>query len=595
MGKKEQTVKNQSRKDNWKDYVFVGLLCLFGLGVVLIFFKLYFISNDDFTLRSIMSGAYTGTPDAHLIYVMYPLGLFFKGLYLILPQVPHYELFTLLTYFVCLYFETYLVLFLFRNKLPKNVFKNKKLQLYIPYLGTATAFFYFYFLTLKFIVESQYTVLAGILMSVAVFYAILLGDCDEIIYRNFRLIVIVVFTMLSLWLRKEVCMMCLPLLLVALLHSFLKEEKRTSFLNKYLLAIILPAVLIAGSFAANAFAYSSPEWDKYMAFNKARTDVFDYNLLPEYEGNEKLYENLDMTSSDYTALLEYNLNLANKVDTGKLNNLANTAKMQKKEWEQYYSVPKQILKDTLLSVKQNMATVPGVILLVVFLSGVFLTTLLRRGEAGSLAYLLLGAAALYYLIFTACFAHLGRLPERVFIALDFNLIFLIFGGMLSGRVGDIKTANMTIKAGVVLLPILMLLFGIVSFSTVKLNQSACAENAAAIRDIGKYARESEGEILYVSAGITASSSYKFFDKEAVSSDNCFYMVDWAYESPLMYQKMEHLGIEDRKESLKDPNAKILLSNYITTYYLIDILNRSGKPVELKPVDYLDGIIVYKAE
>ena len=37
--------------------------------------------NDDINMRDIASGAYTGTPDGHLIFMLYPMGFVLKSLY----------------------------------------------------------------------------------------------------------------------------------------------------------------------------------------------------------------------------------------------------------------------------------------------------------------------------------------------------------------------------------------------------------------------------------------------------------------------------------------------------------------------------------
>jgi len=52
-----------------------------------------FYLNDDVTMRSIMSGAYTGTPDAHAVYMKYPLTYLLSLCYRLTDVVPWLEIF----------------------------------------------------------------------------------------------------------------------------------------------------------------------------------------------------------------------------------------------------------------------------------------------------------------------------------------------------------------------------------------------------------------------------------------------------------------------------------------------------------------------
>ena len=81
------------------EYAFALLLVgIAGVGISLIF-GYSFSTNDDAMLRNIVNGNYTGTPDAHLIYIMYPLGWILKCLYQIAPVIPWYDLLMIGLYF----------------------------------------------------------------------------------------------------------------------------------------------------------------------------------------------------------------------------------------------------------------------------------------------------------------------------------------------------------------------------------------------------------------------------------------------------------------------------------------------------------------
>ena len=47
-----------------------------------------FSTNDDCLLEALLSGAYSGTPEAHDVYHMYPLAWIIAFFYRIFPSVP---------------------------------------------------------------------------------------------------------------------------------------------------------------------------------------------------------------------------------------------------------------------------------------------------------------------------------------------------------------------------------------------------------------------------------------------------------------------------------------------------------------------------
>ena len=48
----------------------------------------FYSSNDDSMLTDILSGSYSGKPDAHDIYHIYPLAAVFAVLYKLFPEIP---------------------------------------------------------------------------------------------------------------------------------------------------------------------------------------------------------------------------------------------------------------------------------------------------------------------------------------------------------------------------------------------------------------------------------------------------------------------------------------------------------------------------
>ena len=566
------------------DVLFLGGLNLLGILFALFFFRIYFISNDDITLLSIMNGSYTGTPDAHLIYIMYPLGLIFKGLYSLSGKVPFYEIFTLIVQFGCVFLESFLVYYLYRKKVGE---KGKYLFVLLSHL-------FFYFLHLQFIVESQYTLTAGILSAIAIFYLVLLSDVGNKKFGIFGTAVVIVCATFSLWLRKETFLMALPLYALAFLFSLIRDRKEEGYISKYSAVLIILGVIVSVSFFTQNLAYSSKEWKDYKAFNEARTDVFDYHLMPAYSDNADFYADLGMNADDYTALIEYNLNLVDNLNTDSLNAMATRQKDLNEQWKAYYNVFHKSVKDTFASVQKNLKSLQGIFVFVAFFAAFIRAFFYKEGKSRALLIALSILGILYYFAFTAYFTYLGRLPERVYISLDFQLICLFLGAMLSGmgkeqnRGG--KAAWIEVK---IFLGICAVVTGIIAVGTVNRNQTYYKRQSEALSFVAECIDSSKDDVLFVSSGVTATAAYPFFSVMNCSDVSCFNMVDWGYQSPLMKLKMQKAGIEDMKKTMTNENSTILLVDSISTDWMLNLLSEEGESLSASEVKEADGVVALK--
>ena len=81
----------RAMKKHWFELVISLMILAISIMGISTLFGYIHRSNDDVLLRSIASGGYTGKPDAHLIYIMYSLGMIFTGLYIAVPSVSWYD------------------------------------------------------------------------------------------------------------------------------------------------------------------------------------------------------------------------------------------------------------------------------------------------------------------------------------------------------------------------------------------------------------------------------------------------------------------------------------------------------------------------
>jgi len=75
-----------------------GLFLFAGL-----FFDFYYDLNDDVLIKDIVSGAYSGSPDAHSIQMLYPVSFIISLFYRLIPILPWQGIFLCGCHGVCFY------------------------------------------------------------------------------------------------------------------------------------------------------------------------------------------------------------------------------------------------------------------------------------------------------------------------------------------------------------------------------------------------------------------------------------------------------------------------------------------------------------
>lgn len=253
------------------------LLLLIAFYALLLFFiKPVDAINDDWGMYSILSGAYTGTPDAHVMFFLYPLSWLLSKLYAMWSFIPWYGLFQHAVQVLCLYT-------VYRRILRIRQRHNPQAALWPPAL---TAFLLLFFIVnLNVIAEAQYTTTAGLAAAAALFCFI----TSRISQPNTGFFLDNIPTLLFAWvsfsMRQNIFYLMLPMAGMLWLSKWISAYK-----NEYegaaarLLGFAL--LLIAGMgllWGANAAAYSAEEWSDFRKINHYRERVGDFYGWPAYE------------------------------------------------------------------------------------------------------------------------------------------------------------------------------------------------------------------------------------------------------------------------------------------------------------------------
>lgn len=523
-------------------YLFVFAVIL---GIVVLIQPPVFYLNDDMTIRSILKGAYSGTPDGHTVYMQYPLTGILAALYRFVSFVPWLELFYTVCFLVCM------VLFagLFRN----------------PPLGCLAAVV----LYVPFYVYMHYTLVAALIAATAVF---LLGAGKR---GAWPLILIV----MAYLIRNEVGLLALPYVACAMVWQVVilpKEQWKKEIIAKVkqcgcLLGILLVCFLINYAF------YSSPEWKEYGEYNKGRTLLYDYTDFLSTDYYEQNYADYGMTEEEYHLLSSYNIMLDEGLNRDKMQQVSETvaARLQKN-----MSVGERCI-DTVqkyyLHMRYNDLPYNYIWLILVLLLGLGFLCTKKWKQLIILTILLAGRSAIWFSLIWQ-----GRFPQRISLTLYIVELLLL----LSMGIGFLKETGLLrtnsekwISVGLCLV---LVALGVFQWS----NTNAKIEKQVQLQSewmaLCEYC-EASADITY----LTDVFSVVKYAGTHYSSDceNIMILGGWMSYSPLAQERLMQLNARDAAQALVNgENVKLLVAKDKDITWLEGYLQNRFGHVELELVD-----------
>ena len=165
-----------------------------------------FETNDDVTMRSIVSGVFTGSPDGHIYFIQYPLAGVFSILYSVADCIPWFSLF----FAVCAWY----VMFVVAEQIL-TVFKgnNKTINIIMVVSGMSFCFALF----IPCFIYMQFTTIAGMLAGSAGILLILKGKKAPV-----AAIMVLVFM-----LRSETFFVSLPFIMAISLWRIVWDKEQS--------------------------------------------------------------------------------------------------------------------------------------------------------------------------------------------------------------------------------------------------------------------------------------------------------------------------------------------------------------------------------
>lgn len=585
------TMKRNKKWKQYQDYLIVLVTLLIYIIIVGGCFDFYYDLNDDILMRDIMSGSYTGYPDAHNVQTLYLLGVFISLFYKLYRGFPWYGVFLLF----CQISSLYLIGVRLLRFCKRLITKLECMLLFTLFLWSVM---------LPHIVVLHYTFISAVLAAAAIF--LFLTTPKELTVKQFIIqnIPSIILVILSYQLRPKMLLLLFPLIGLAGVFRWSDEEKIFQKENYIKYGTVLSGILILMLLNSliNLAAYGSDEWKAFFAFFDTRTEVYDYHLDILTSGEHKEYlHSIGLNDAQQELLSNYNFGLDENINAHLMSEIADYAAADVNYFETVPSVIYDYYYRTFHEIDAPYNLLAIFLYFCVAFTG-FLAIFTQKEGQRNWAFLwkliLLGAtrSALWMFILVR-----GRYPERITHSLYFAEILLL-SGLLCAQLADWihsqkneakMQKGIAFKSALVVFTLFCLLciYYIpqnVRETSVDMNKREIAHQNCL--EISKYCRTNPENFYFEDVYSMVDSSQKVFCDVDNSLANYDIMGGWLCKSPLYYEKLEKFNISTMEDGLLGSNTVYYIAaKDRDTSWLGDYYESKGIIVQVERVDFIGDI------
>lgn len=551
-------------------------------------FPFIYTVNDDLFMKNIISGAYLGSPDAHAVYMEYPLAWMLKSLYDFQAGIPWYGLGLLLFQLIG---WTAAACRLLRGE--KDA-KRRFIKFFLVFLVyTAVGFYH--------MASLQFTVTAAVVGMAALvwFYTSDMdGTAGRALADNVGSILLAV---LSFCIRRNVLLMLLPFAGMMWLRKWLDyrgsgnpadiwREKTVRFG-----ALVLAAgVAVSLVYGWNSRAYGAPDWRYYHDFNDNATVLYDYYGWPDYEGNRELYEELGISYEAYEgARSAYLLSMDHSIDARAMERLAARSRQL---YGQNHSVPERLGVAASVTVRRMVSDTDRPLNLVVIgLYGIVILSALLWKEKRiflTLVCLWIGRSVSWFYIIYA-----GRYPTRITQSLLLAECGILLAVLLQeawkgkSRSGVRKVCS---GAAMVVAALFFLFLGglsVVRFRHVENENNRRYSESRNLRELKDYCLDNSGNFYFVDTKSVTNDTEKVLSFGEEKFENYIVFGGWLSGSPVYSRKLALAGVEDAERDLLERDNLFVIfknSDSCPMDYLVDYYRSKYGDFYIREVDRFGG-------
>lgn len=584
------------------------LPCIFALAAALLLgriFPYYFDLNDDALMAQILAGSYTGEPELRNIQSYFPLTAVLGVLYRANRSVDWYGLFLLSCQFGCL------ALVLGRVMACR---KDVRAAVLAALAAAGLLLYHMVFL--------QYSVTVGMIGAAAAFWLLTLQPGETKRAWRKELLPPVLLIALGYLLRSEMMLFVGPFAALAFLirAAQLKMEKGKKLRLMCAVLVLVLLSLFAGE-AGNRIGYRSDEWRTFYRFFDARTQLYDFQRIPEYEENEKFYQSIGLGASEAELIRNYNFGLDADIDAEKLEAIAAYAKEKAAGEKSIGTRWREALWDYRASQTTRAEEPYRMISLVLYASAVLLSgaEILRyfcrrsgsfreKGKkekercresavrlSGVLVLYVLRSALLLYLYYHH--RPVVRLTHSIFLAESVILLWLI------GE--EVRDRRKEAAGTYVLLTVLFLAAAAWQVRSAACEQETRLSKNAPYEAFLSYCREHPENVYFTDVYSTVDFSDRLFEVGDEPS-NYTLMGGWAARSPLEAEKLRNLGLFTQSDSAEGQGLDEILLENVNVFvaaeadadpgWLLAYYSGKGMQAELKEEDRIgNDWIIYSVK
>lgn len=557
-------------------FVLTGFLC-----------PLVFSLNDDAMMRSILSGSYTGTPDGHAVYMKYPLTGILSLLYRVSRAVPWFTLFFAGSMAVCV--------FIILKLTGKNI-RSRLLRT----AGILLAAELIVLLLWRHYVVMHYTIAAALIGGTAVLLMAEGGSEKSLSKSGTAGSLCLLY--LCYMVRSQVFFLTLPFLLAAAAWDVFQVPVWKTIKNKLCAWARYAGIFLAGFLllaGINRLMYGSDAWQHYLAYNEARTQLYDYTVILPYEKYEDIYKEAGITKEQYRLLEEYGTVLDQELDARALDMLA-----RKTEEIHAWNNPwKELFKDRFQeyyyrSLHGNDFPYNAVVLFLYVAAAAGCLLSKQWCRLGLLVLTGLGRSCIWLYLMMQ-----GRYPERVTVSLYLIETLLLagiclqfLGGYAAGRHKEKEkflwktgyTAGLLGAAALALLPCVWteVQKGISRAEA----QQQCQEEWEPLKE---YMLEREDSFFYVDVySVVVVSGMQY---EAAGYENYMLLGGWMTRHALQQDKQDSTGYASAAEALaRGENIYLVTAHDRYPQWIEEYLRSLGYDTKFRLYEETGGYHIYTA-
>jgi len=313
-------------KLTYQKYENIILTLIYSMGIFLFIwgnFTFFYGMNDDILIENILSGSFTGNPEAHVINMLYPVSAFLSLLYRLFPSISWFGLFLLLCQFGSL------AIIAGRSLLFFNHSHTKILILLMQAIIVRCTIF-------EYLVLITYTFTGGMVAMAAIFHLITVeNNGNTSMYKFFiARFPTVLLAFLSFNIRPEIGLIILPFYFFVCLYKIFStdiQERKQKVISYSLIFGSILFVYTIGQLIHLA-AYNSPEWKEHLSFHKNRAALIDYHEIPDYDEHQEFYDIISVSKMELNMVWRWYYGFAENVNADLMGEIAAyAATLQKDE------------------------------------------------------------------------------------------------------------------------------------------------------------------------------------------------------------------------------------------------------------------------